>query len=30
MKKKPRKYSEVLLKMTWQKDTISILFAEIE
>jgi hypothetical protein len=30
MKKKPRKYSEVLLKMTRQKDTISILFAEIE
>jgi hypothetical protein len=30
MKKNPRKFSEVLLKMTWQKGTISILIAEIE
>jgi hypothetical protein len=32
LKKNPRKFSEgsLLLKMTWQKGTISILIAEIE
>ena len=30
MKKNPRKFSEVLLKMTGQKGTISILIAEIK
>jgi hypothetical protein len=30
MKKNPRKFSEVLLNMTRQKGTISILIAEIE
>jgi hypothetical protein len=30
MKKNPSKFSEVLLKMTGQKGTISILIAEIE
>jgi hypothetical protein len=32
MKKNPRKFSEgsLLLKMTWQKSTISIFIAEIE